>query len=67
MKCSDCGKPAMARVTVNGQVTLVCGACHAAIVQRIEQIARRFGHVPRLQDIAVMAIESVAVEDLPAS
>ena len=65
MKCSDCGRPAVVRVTVNGNASVVCEEHRVAIVKRIAQVAERFGKHPNLAKITVMALDNIEFEDLP--
>lgn len=78
MECSDCRKTcvvraAIVRVRVNGETSVVCEEHRAAIVRRIELVARACWDAGRrnpqanknLQAVLVMANKSIEFEDLP--
>ena len=65
MDCSECKKTAVARVTTNGETSYVCTDHRVALAKRIEQMVTRFGHVPNLREIAMMACDNIVIEDLP--
>jgi len=65
MKCRDCGADAVVRVHVNGESSVVCEEHRIAIVRRIDQVVKRFGHVPNLREITVMSLGNITFEDLP--
>ena len=66
MRCSECAREAVVRVTTSGQATFACEPHRLAIVRRIADVVDRIGRGnANLQATLVMALDNITFEDLP--